>query len=97
MDERFNGSLVKILRNYVNEYQTDWDVKLKWALSLHNTTTNESTKFSPYSILFGRQPRGPFANNNGTKDSFLPPHEAIHEVVRSNNRAAQQVQKYYYD
>lgn len=43
MDERFNGTLTKLIRNYLEVDQTTWDRHLRVALFVHNTTTNEST------------------------------------------------------
>ena len=53
MDERFNGTLVKILRNYVNKHQYRWDEHLRWALYVYNTTFQESLKYSPHEVMFG--------------------------------------------
>lgn len=50
MDERLNGSLVKIMRNYINPDQLDWDKHIKWSLFVYNTARNESTKLSSYNV-----------------------------------------------
>lgn len=59
IDERLNGTLVHILRTYVDKYQEDWDEHLKWSLYVYNTTVHESTGYSPYQVLHGMEPRSP--------------------------------------
>lgn len=64
IDERLNGTLVRILRTYVNESQQDWDEKIKWALFVYNTTIHESTGYSPYQLIYGFDPRSPLKPDN---------------------------------
>lgn len=99
LDERFNGTLVKILRNYISADQLNWDEKLIWALMLYNTTPNDSTSLSPYSILYGVEPRTPLNTIAITQDSTNKDseHEIVRAVARDNSNQAHQVQKYYYD
>lgn len=59
IDERLNGTLMRILRAYVDKYQENWDSHLKWSLYVYNTTVHESTGYSPYQILHGMDPRSP--------------------------------------
>lgn len=59
IDERLNGSLTRILRAYVDEFQTNWDEKLKWALYAYNTRVHSSTGYSPYQLIHGLDPRSP--------------------------------------
>ena len=58
-DERFNGSLMKILRNFVDHNQLDWDRKLIWALKVYNESPHEAIGASPYRLLYGVEPRTP--------------------------------------
>lgn len=100
MDERFNGSLVKILKNYVDSNQNNWDEKMIWALMLYNTTPHESTQMSPYTILYGKNPRSPLTlplvENSDVRTSFSN-HEDIRAFARTNMLAAQASQKRYFD
>jgi len=59
IDERFNGTVMRILRAYVEECQSDWDTKMKWSVYLYDTTVHDSTGFSPYQGLYGCDPRSP--------------------------------------
>lgn len=101
MDERFNGSLVKIIRNYIEMDQTDWDKHLKTALFVYNTSINESTKFSPYTLLFGRAPKTPLTitieSEEGEVGDSWASHEEIRQTALSNMELAQETQKRQYD
>ena len=53
--ERLNKSLVKILCKLISDYQRDWgDFVLKTVLA-YNTSVQESTRFNPYRMMFGRE------------------------------------------
>lgn len=103
MDERFNGSLVKILRNYIDSDQSVWDDKLPWALFIYNVTINESTQLSPYTILYGREPRLPLApkphSEEDSENYLVDPNtrELIMENARINSDKAHDKQKFYHD
>lgn len=101
MDERFNGTLVKILKNFIERNQLNWDKKLPWALYLYNVTSNESTKLSPYCVMFGKHPRLPLVMPKSLetpeKLDETVTKEEIEEFVRSNITIAQDQQKKYYD
>lgn len=47
IDERVNGTLVKILRTCEDEFQEYWDDNLKYATYVYNTTVHESIGYSP--------------------------------------------------
>jgi hypothetical protein len=53
--ERMNASVVSILKVYCNEHQDDWDDLLPFCQFAFNTSKNEATSETPYSILFGRE------------------------------------------
>jgi len=101
IDERFNGTLVRVLRSYVEENQRDWDEKLKWAVYLYNTTVHNSTGFSPYQVLFGLDPRSPLKppREEPTDEILNPPmsRNDIRQRVNTQIRDAQRIQKKYYD
>lgn len=106
MDERFNGTLVKILRCYIAADQKNWDTRLMWALTTYNTTINDSTKFSPFNIVYGTEPRTPLTEEIRTSEdeeeawnltNSQPLHKEVREAARSNMEEAQQRQKSSYD
>lgn len=100
MDERFNGSLVKIIRNYTESNQTDWDKHIKWALFIYNTTRNESTLFSPYNLLYGFEARTPLTVANQPVEEEILDQAKLEEIRRTglqNMTRAQDVQKRNHD
>lgn len=97
IDERLNGTLSKILRAYVDRYQEKWDEKLKWSLYVYNTTVHESTGYSPYQILHGKDNRSPLKPYVPDETSKKKTHKEILEDVFSRIKQAQENQKHYYD
>lgn len=81
MDERLNGTLVRILRVYVGENQHDWDEKLKWAVFAYNITQHESSGYSPYQMLYGLQPRSPLNGTTGD-DTTYKELNAVRQIIR---------------
>ena len=59
LTERFNGTLCKMLSNYVNEKQTNWDIYLPIVLFAYRTSEQKSTKESPFKLLFAHEARLP--------------------------------------
>lgn len=100
IDERFNGTLVRMLRAYVDKYQEDWDEKLIWSLCNYNQTVHESTGYSPYQILHGLDPRSPLKPSRLTLDdteSLDDLRQSIRLEVNQRNESSQELQKRYYD
>ncbi|KAE8903833.1 hypothetical protein PF005_g10038 [Phytophthora fragariae] len=66
--ERFNGTLLGMLRLFVNETQTDWDLYLPRVLFAYRTSYHEALRDSPFFSLYGRDPILPldlaFLNTN---------------------------------
>ena len=59
LDERFNQTLQRQLLKFVNEEQTDWDLYLDAILFSYRTSRQDSTKMSPFYLVYGRQARLP--------------------------------------
>lgn len=101
IDERLNGTLMRILRAYVDEYHENWDEHLKWSLYVYNTTVHESTGYSPYQILHGmdsRSPLKPVINENlNNHSSDINSAESIRNDVCERIRLSQENQSKYYD
>lgn len=99
IDERVNGTIIRILRAYVDEFQEDWDEHLKWSVHLYNTTPHESTGYSPYQVLHGMDPRSPLKPHVGRSD--LPDIDMSRDKIRldvfQRIRDSQEKQKRYYD
>ncbi|KAI2658155.1 Transposon Ty3-I Gag-Pol polyprotein [Labeo rohita] len=56
--ERFNQTLKQMLRRVSAEDRRDWDLMLPYVLFGIREVPQASTGFTPFELLFGRQPRG---------------------------------------
>uniref|UniRef100_A0A8C1LPZ1 Gypsy retrotransposon integrase-like protein 1 n=1 Tax=Cyprinus carpio TaxID=7962 RepID=A0A8C1LPZ1_CYPCA len=56
--ERFNQTLKQMLRRVTAEDNRDWDKMLPYVLFGVREVPQASTGFTPFELLFGRQPRG---------------------------------------
>ena len=68
MVERFNRSLLQLLRSYVDE-ESDWERYLPLVLYAYRTAIHSSTGVSPYVLMFGRQPQ---TNSFNASSAFDP-------------------------
>ena len=57
--ERFNGTLKRMLRRFVQEAPGAWDELLPYLLFSYREVPQASTGFSSFELLFGRHVRGP--------------------------------------
>lgn len=57
--ERFNRTLLSMLGTLKDKQKSHWSDYVKALAHAYNCTKNEVTGFSPYELMFGRQPRLP--------------------------------------
>ena len=57
--ERWNRTLIGMLRSLEEEQKEDWKKHLKAVVHAYNSCIHQSTGFSPYYLFFGRHPRLP--------------------------------------
>ena len=57
--ERLNKSIVKILCKLIEERQRDWEAYVPKALLAYNSSVHDSTGYTPYRLMFGREARLP--------------------------------------
>lgn len=57
--ERFNRTLLSMLGTLQTKEKTKWREYVKPLTHAYNCTRNDGTGFSPYELMFGRQPRLP--------------------------------------
>ena len=55
MCERFNRSMLMMLRAVVNESRTDWDDWLPHVALAYNSSAHETTGLSPFKMMLGRE------------------------------------------
>lgn len=100
IDERLNGTLMRILRAYVDKFQEKWDEHLKWSLYVYNTTVHESTGYSPYQLLHGLDSRSPLKPNaipaSNTAD-IQQTRDTLKADAAERIKQSQAIQKKYYD
>ena len=59
MVERYNATLKSGLRKYVDRFGGQWDKAIPYLLFAYRELPHESTGFSPFELVYGRNPRGP--------------------------------------
>ena len=57
LDERLNQTLITTLKKVVDASSNDWDDHLSAALYAYRISRQASSKFSPFFLMFNRQPR----------------------------------------
>lgn len=57
--ERFNRTLLDMLGTLENKSKSQWREFVKPLVHAYNCTKNDTTGFSPYELMFGREPRLP--------------------------------------
>ena len=55
MVERFNKTLVRMLKSYINNHQSDWDEHLPFLTMAYRSAEHETTGFSPNYLMLGRE------------------------------------------
>ena len=60
--ERFNRTLIRMLGTLPSEKKKSWPRFIGMLVLAYNATPHDSTGFSPFYLLFGRQPRLPVDN-----------------------------------
>ena len=104
--ERFNGTLKKGLLKRVNDGQRDWPDHLPAVLMAHRVSVQESSRYSSFFLLYGRDPVLPmdtllrpkmkYAGECWTTIQLGRMHEAF-ALVKKNTEAERARQKRLYD
>ena len=102
MVERFNRSLLQLLRCYVDT-EDDWERFLPLVLYAYHTAQHSSTGVTPFQRMFGRSPQSsPFcqskAFDSNTYSAQLQAKLAsLQDLVHTNISASAQQQKFQHD
>jgi len=59
MVERFNRTLITMIKSYVHDNQQNWDALIPYALYAYRTTIHTATRETPFFLMFGRDPITP--------------------------------------
>ena len=81
--ERANRTFITILRNFVDQQQSNWDLLLSAAEFATNNAINSSTGISPFFLNLGSHPNMPLS-------LLIPvssPNPAVNEFVQSQSEA----------
>ena len=106
--ERFNRTLTDMLAKKVEHSGKDWDTHLPFVLFTYRASLQESTKESPFYLLYGRDPRLPttlgldsaqhhIADLDTYKEEVAFKFSEAWKLARDNIKKAQQYQKKQYD
>ena len=106
--ERMNRNLLNMLRTLENYQKPDWKQHLARLVHAYNTTVHASTGFSPYYLMFGRQPRLPIdailpnkPEGNRTADEYADDMkkklQEAYALAATNCDISKQKQKKYHD
>ena len=57
--ERFNSTLLSMLATLEPDKKADWKSHVPALVHAYNCTQHDTTGFSPYFLMFGRDPRIP--------------------------------------
>lgn len=68
--ERFNRTLADMLSMYVSSHHRDWDEFLPYVLFAYNSSTHETTGFTPFFLLHGHEPTLPVDVGSGAQRGF---------------------------
>ncbi|UYV60745.1 hypothetical protein LAZ67_1002098, partial [Cordylochernes scorpioides] len=71
LTERLNRTLINMISMYVNTDQKNWDEILPFITHAYNTTIQETTGYSPFFLLFGREPMSLLDDENIPTDSNM--------------------------
>ena len=107
--ERFNRTLIKMLKSYLRGEQRNWDKHLGCLASAYRSSVQESTGLTPNLLMLGREVRKPVDIMLGTHtheshasygDYVWKLKERLqhaHDVARNHLQTAQKRQKLLYD
>ncbi|XP_055863793.1 uncharacterized protein LOC129922301 [Biomphalaria glabrata] len=57
--EKWNRTVKQMIYKLERDSMSTWDQTLSYAIFAYNTSIHETTKFSPYELVFNRKPKGP--------------------------------------
>ena len=106
--ERHNRTLLAMLSTHTQEHPQSWDIHLQKLSFAYNSSEHASTGFSPFFLMFGREPRLPVDVMYGAAPTDFPSSShyaselrslltSSYQRVRENLKRAHQRQRELYD
>ncbi len=107
--ERFNRTMVKMIKSFLHSEQLDWDRHLGCLAGAYRSSVHDSTGVTPNMLILGREVQCPtdlifgvheheLCQNYGEYVSKLKERlQHAHDIVRAHLQTAQQRQKDQYD
>lgn len=104
--ERVHATLADYLKHYIDKNQNDWDEWLPHASFAYNTTPHTTTKFTPHTLVFGREPDLPSSLSNAPQfkytyesyiDSLKYKLQKSGEIAKENIQNSKEKSKTNYD
>jgi transposase InsO family protein len=103
--ERMNRTMEEMLRHYVGYQMDDWDLYLPAVEFAYNSSTQASTKWTPFEADIGRKPDSPMiwnglrieSSSNQRVDTLIKKLDEIAVKIKENIKSAQERQKAFYD
>ena len=108
--ERFNYSLIKQLSAFTDANARDWDQFIRPVVFSYNTSVCvESTHYSPFYLMFGRDPTSPFSttipetpevpnsDNKAFIETLITGLTHAHEIAQENMKYHKEKMKGQYD
>jgi hypothetical protein len=106
--ERFNRTLGAMLSQYVNDHHTDWDKNLCYVMLAYRSSVQETTRYTPHFLMFGREVRLPIdavfgrpepqaAESTEWARELRQALDNAYTIVRQKQGLKQQLQKDVYD
>ena len=81
MDEHFNQTIVNMISKYAQEQKETWDDLLGETVYIYNTAVQESTKYTPFEVMFGRRGKLPIDFNTM---NVYDPNKKLEEFFQLN-------------
>lgn len=93
MTERFNKTLISMLKTLNPTQKPRWKDHVSALVHAYNCTRHESTKYSPFYLMFGRQPRLPVDVFLGLTPDYTSTVDGIKERLETAYKLASEAAK----
>jgi transposase InsO family protein len=81
LTERLNRTLANSVAKCIDEKPLAWDQAIPFVVFAYNTTPQESTGYSPYLLVFGREPQMDLDRQYGIDEMNQPYNQRIAENI----------------